>query len=82
MSQSLPANNFKWVEDISKFHESFIKSYNEESDEGCIFEVDLQYPDNLHNFHIDLPCLTESMKIENVESLNRIYLIKLNVLFT
>ena len=39
MSQSLPANNFKWVEDISKFHESFKKSYNEESDEGCIFEA-------------------------------------------
>ena len=42
MSQNLPVNDFKLVEDISEFHESFIKSYNEESDEGYIFEVDLQ----------------------------------------
>ena len=42
MSQKLPVNDFKLVEDISEFHESFIKSYNEESDEGYIFEVDLQ----------------------------------------
>ena len=82
MSQTLPVNDFKLVEDISKFHESFLKSYNEESDEVCIFEVDLQYPDNLYNFHIDLPFLSESMKIENVESLNLIYVIKLNILFT
>ena len=34
MSQKLPVNNFKWVEDISEFDESFIKNYNEESDEG------------------------------------------------
>ena len=33
MSQKLHGNDFKWVEDISKFNESFIKSSNEESDE-------------------------------------------------
>ena len=32
MSQKLPGKNFEWVNDISKFMESFIKSYNEESD--------------------------------------------------
>ena len=34
VSQNLPAKNFKWVEDISEFDKSFIKSYNEESNEG------------------------------------------------
>ena len=34
MSQKLPVNDFKWVEDISEFNEDFIKSYNDESDEG------------------------------------------------
>ena len=34
MPQKLPVNNFKWVKDISKFDEIFIKSYNEESEEG------------------------------------------------
>ena len=45
MSQNLPVNDFKWVEDISKFDERFIKSYNEESDEGYFVEVDVQYPE-------------------------------------
>ena len=30
---------FKWVEQISQFNEDFIKSYYEESDEGCFLEV-------------------------------------------
>ena len=33
MSQKLPVNDFKWVENISEFDESFMKSYNEESNE-------------------------------------------------
>ena len=40
--------NFKWVKNISKFDESFVKSYNEESDNGCFCEVDIQYPEKLH----------------------------------
>ena len=31
MSQKLPVNNFKWVEDTSKINEEFIKNYNENS---------------------------------------------------
>ena len=34
MSQKLPVTGFKWVEDISEFDESFIKIYNQDSDEG------------------------------------------------
>ena len=34
VSQNLRVKNFKWVEDISEFDKSFIKSYNEESNEG------------------------------------------------
>ena len=33
MSQKLPVNGFKWVEDLSEFDEGFIKNYNEKSDE-------------------------------------------------
>ena len=32
MSQNLPGTDVKWVDDVSEFDESFIKSYNEESD--------------------------------------------------
>ena len=40
MSQKLLLNNIKWVDDISKFNEDFMKSYNDESDEGYFLEVD------------------------------------------
>ena len=44
MSQKLPVNKFEWIEDTSQFNEDFIKSYNEESDEGNFLEADVQYP--------------------------------------
>ena len=69
MPQKLPLNNFEWVEDIYEFDESFTKSYNEESDEGYFFDGDMQYLENLHNLHNDLPVLSQKMKIEQVEKL-------------
>ena len=42
MSQKLPVNDFEWIKDTSQFNEDFIKIYNEESDEGHFFEVDVQ----------------------------------------
>ena len=49
-SQNLQVIKFEWIEDTSQFNEDFIKSYNEESDEGYFFKVDLQYPEKLHKF--------------------------------
>ena len=46
----------KWVKDISKFGESFKKSYNEKSDKRFFLEVYVQYPKNLHDF-ISIFCL-------------------------
>ena len=66
MSQKLPIINFEWIKDTSQFNEHFIKSYNEESDEGCFMEVDVQYLEKLHIF---LPFLPERMKIKKVEEL-------------
>ena len=63
------ACKFKWVEDISKFDESFIKNYNEENDEGYFLKVDVQYSKNLHNLHNNIHFLSERMKIEKVEKL-------------
>ena len=39
MSRKLPVNGFKWVEEISKFKEDFIESYNEESDKRYFLKV-------------------------------------------
>ena len=65
----MQVKNFKQLKDISKFDESFIKNYNEESDKRYLLEADVQYPKNLHNLHNDLPFLPERMKILNNEKL-------------
>ena len=64
MSQKLPVNNFVWIEDTSPFNKDFIKSSNEESDEGYFLKVDVQYSEKLHELHNDLPFFPERMKIE------------------
>ena len=63
MSKKLPVDGFKWVDDLSIFTEDFIKNYDEESDIGYLFVVDVEYPKNLHMLHSDLPFLPERMKI-------------------
>ena len=66
VSQKLPVDCFKWVEedDLSNFNESFIKNYDENSDNGYILEADLKYPKNPHKLHSDLPFLPERKKIK------------------
>ena len=43
-----PSKEFLMIEDTSQFNEDFIKNYNEESNEGYFLEVDVQYPEKLH----------------------------------
>ena len=69
MSQKLPVNKFKWVKDLSRFNESFIKSYDENSHKGFFLEVDVEYPKKLFNFHKDLSLLPERKKYKNAKSL-------------
>ena len=69
MSKNLPVNDFKCIEDIFEFDESFIKSYNDESDDRYFLEVDFQYFETLRDLHNDLPFLNERKTIEKVEKL-------------
>ena len=69
MSQKLPINGFKWVNDLSIFNEAFIKNVNENSDEGYFLEVDVEYPKKLWGSHKDLPFLPERRKLEKVEKI-------------
>ena len=57
---------FQWIEDTSQFNEDFIKNYNEEADEGYFLEVDVQYPEKLHQLHNDLLFLPERMKLKKI----------------
>ena len=63
MSQKLPVNGFKLVNELSKFNENFIKNYDENSNKGYFLEVDVEYPKSLFNLHKDLPFLPEREKI-------------------
>ena len=69
MSQKLLVNNFGWIDDTSQFNEDFMKSHNEESDKGYFLEVDVQYPEKLHQLHNDLPFLPERMTTEKAKKL-------------
>ena len=44
MSKKLPIKGFKWLDDIERIDEEFIKEYNEISDKGYVIEVDVDYP--------------------------------------
>ena len=66
MSQKSPVNIFEWIEDTSQFSEDFIKNHNEETDEGYFLEVDVQYPEKLHQLHNDLLFLPERMKLKKI----------------
>ena len=70
MSEKLPINGFKWVNDISEINEKFVKSYDKKnSDKGYILEVDVDYPSKLHKLHSDMPFLPERMKIDKTQKL-------------
>ena len=52
MSGYLPYGGFKWLKNVEGFD---VNSISEESPIGYILEVDLEYPDELHELHNDYP---------------------------
>nr|XP_033329021.1 uncharacterized protein LOC117221843 [Megalopta genalis] len=52
MSQPLPHRGFRWVDDASDFN---VDSVPIDSPVGYILEVDLEYPQEIHDSHSDLP---------------------------
>ena len=64
MSQPLPTHGFHWLtqEDIST---SDFTTVPQDADMGYILEVDLTYPDHLHNAHSDYPLAPEQFAITN-----------------
>lgn len=63
MSQSLPTHGFRWLsdEDISAFN---VQNVAENSEEGYILSVDLDYPVELHDLHSDYPLAPESLEVK------------------
>ena len=54
MSQPLPYGGFEWVEP---------KHYTKEPGIDHIYQVDLEYPPELHDLHNHYPCAAESIKV-------------------
>ena len=67
ISKKLPINGFKWENDLSIFNEKIIKNYDENSDVGYFYEVDIEHPKHLSSSHKDLPFLSERKKLGKVE---------------
>ena len=60
MSEYLPYEGFKWLKNVDKFD---VMSINEKSPIGYLLEVDLEYPDKLHELHNDYPLAPEKLAI-------------------
>ena len=65
MSQPLPTGGFRWV-DIKPDDVGKLTNYSEK---GCLLEVDIRYPRELHDYHNDLPFMFGRMVIGGVEKL-------------
>ena len=86
MSEKLPIKGFKWIADISRIDENFVKNYNKNSYKGYILTVDVDYPCKLQNLHCNLPFLPEKMVVNNTKKLicnlqdKKDYVVHINVL--
>lgn len=58
MCQYLPHSSFRFLNDNELKHLR-IQNIDDDADWGYILEVDLLYPDHLHNYHNDLPFCPE-----------------------
>ena len=63
MSQPLPTGGFRWVEDCDGLVGT-IKDQPAEGPEGFILEVDLEYPQELHDRHNAYPLAPERMVVQ------------------
>ena len=70
ISQYLPAGNFRWMTD--KINKKDLGKYKTNGKKGLISEVDLEYPQELHNSHNDYPVAPEKVKVSK-NMLSRYY---------
>ena len=60
MSGYIPYGGFKWLKNVDEFD---LNSISEKGLIGYIFEVDLEYPDELRALHNDYPLAPEKLAI-------------------
>ena len=62
MSEYLPYEKFEWVKNVDEFD---VMSINKRSDVGYFLEVDLEYPNKLHELHNDYSLAPEKLAVSN-----------------
>ena len=65
MSEKLPTHGFSWLTDKEKenlYNNQVVQVWEKTP---CILEVDLEYPEKLHDLHNDYPFCPERVKCEN-----------------
>ena len=62
MSEYLPYGGFKWLKNVDEFD---VMSISEKSPIGYFLEVDLEYPDELHELHNDYPLAPEKLAVSS-----------------
>ena len=61
MSQYLSTGNFRWMTD-KEINKIDLGKYKADGKKGLIPDVDLEYPQELHNLHNDYPITQEEIK--------------------
>ena len=64
MIQYLPTGGFKWISD-EKIKQIDLGKYKADGKKGFILEVDIEYPQELHDMHNDYPLAPEKVKVSN-----------------
>ena len=62
ISEYLPYGGFKWLKNVDEFD---VMSISEKSPIGYFLEVDLEYPDELHELHNDYPLVPENLAVSS-----------------
>ena len=62
MRQYVPISNFKWVKNIDKIEQKLTNIKNNSST-VYVLEIDLKYPQELHDIRNDYPLASEKIKI-------------------
>ena len=62
MSQYLPTGGFRWMTQ-KQIDKTNLAKYEADSKKGMILEVDLEYPEELHDLHNDYPLAPEKVRV-------------------
>ena len=74
MSQKLPTGNFKFlnteqIQDRFNILTEDIEKYQLNCNTGVVYEVSIEYPNTLHDYHNDYPLLPEILQVNGIPKL-------------